>query len=107
MNRKNETGKSLTDNGFLFIKRIALCCQSGADLNLCKTKIDLLMREISKGMEASVHMRFNLWVKLECELTGAIKNTCDPRYLSIILHARYRTRLYKRNSLKIKMPPFK
>lgn len=97
----NKTAPSLVKDSVLRLVKVALSCQSGEDLDISKKRIDVILKELSKIMLPFSPLCTIFWSKVEKELTALVNKKCDPRYLSVILHARYRVKLYKRYSEKI------
>lgn len=91
---------SLVKDCVLKLVKVALNCQSGEDLDISKKKADVILRDLSKIIPPLSPLCTIFWSKVDKELTALVNKKCDPRYLSVILHARYRVKLYKRYSEK-------
>lgn len=92
--------RNLVRNSVLKLVKVALSCQCGEELALCKKKSDLILREMSGIIPPFSPLCTSFWTIVDKELTLLVNKKCDPRYLSIILHSRYRAKLYKRYSEK-------
>ncbi len=96
----NKAAPSLVNDIVLRLVKVALSCQSGEDLDISKKKTDVILKEMSKVMLSHSPLCIILWSKVDKEITALVNKKCDPRYLSVILHARYRVKLYKRSAEK-------
>ncbi|WP_367396190.1 hypothetical protein [Pantoea sp. Ep11b] len=94
------SAKALACDYILSVKKIALAHQQGADVGARKKEIDLLLKKLRKTINISSPLSLYIWTKMEAELRKLIVITCDPGYLSIIRHARYRSRIYRDYALR-------
>ncbi|MGD9424198.1 hypothetical protein ACLHDD_03300 [Pantoea sp. NSTU24] len=94
------SAKALACDYILSVKKIALSHQRDSDVNAGKKEIDLLLKKLRKAINISSPLSLYVWTKMEAEFRKMIVITCDPCYLSIIRHARYRSRIYRDYAMK-------
>lgn len=83
----------------LQLKRLAACYQSGENLNSITENVKGLIKSFEKKLGEDCDYQVASWGNLSRKLTPLVRNTSDPKWVSVISYAIKRVNAKKNTAL--------